>query len=58
MHTFSVLKLLCMSVTQMFASTPSAFLSLGNMVEWGNGGRLVIFFFSPFGKILHVLLVY
>lgn len=28
----------------MFASTPSTFLSLGNMVEWGNGGRLVIFF--------------
>lgn len=36
-----------MSVRQMFASTPSAFLSLGNMVEWGNGGRLVIFFFPP-----------
>lgn len=36
-----------MSVTQMFASTPSTFLSLGNMVEWGNGGRLVIFFFLP-----------
>lgn len=32
-----------MSVRQMFVSTPSAFLSLGNMVEWGNGDRLVIF---------------